>query len=72
MKKRNIAFSTVLFVAALPMAMSGCDREISHSSRTTTKSDGSVKTEEKTVKKAPDGTIIKEETEKSKTPPNPP
>jgi hypothetical protein len=54
-----------------PLALGGCDREISHSSSTSVKSDGTVKEKEKTVTESPDGTITKEETQKRTAPANP-
>jgi len=71
MKNRSIVYFAVASVLALPFALAGCDREMSSSSSKTTKSDGTVKTEEKSVTKSPDGTVTKEETSTTKTPTSP-
>ena len=61
----------VLIAAALGLScmLTGCDREVAHTEKTTVKSDGTVKTKETTVKQAPDGTVTKEEKEKQINPP---
>ena len=59
MKNHNV----VIYVAASVMALSfltvGCDREVSKSTRTSVSSDGTVKSQEKTVTQSPDGTVTK-------------
>ena len=68
MKNRPIVFFAIAAALTLTFVLAGCDRQVSSSSSKTTKSDGTVKTEEKTVSQSPDGTITKEETKKSTTP----
>jgi hypothetical protein len=68
MKNRMIATVPAAAALALSLALTGCDREISHESSTSVKSDGTVKQSEKTVSKNADGTITKEETKKTSTP----
>jgi hypothetical protein len=58
-------------VLALSISLTGCDRTISKSEKTSTGSDGTVKKEEKTVTRSPDGTVTKTE-ESSKTAPERP
>lgn len=71
MKNRPIVFFALASTLALPLALSGCDRQVSSSSSKTTSSDGTVKTQEKSVTESPDGTVTKEETKKSTTPTKP-
>ena len=52
-------------VLALSFLFAGCDRQVSHSESSSVSSDGTVKSKEKTVTQAPDGTVTK--TEESKT-----
>lgn len=71
---KNLMNSCVLIIAltGLTCCLSGCDREVSHTEKTTVKEDGTVKHKETTVKQAPDGTVTKEESEKNiKPPPQP-
>jgi hypothetical protein len=56
---------------ALPLVLGGCDREVSHTSTTTVKSDGTVKQKETTVRESADGSVTKEETKKTSTPNTP-
>lgn len=71
MKNRTNVLFAIAAVLVLPLVLAGCDREISSSSSKTTKSDGTVKTEETTVTASPDGTVTKEETETTTTPTRP-
>jgi len=67
---RNQAFVlfAMAFALSLPFALARCDRQVSSTSSETTKSDGTVKTQEKTVTVSPGGTVTKEETKKTETP----
>jgi len=51
--------------------LAGCGREVSKTEDTKVKSDGTVKSKEKTVTENPDGTVTKKETEKSTAPEKP-
>ena len=65
MKNRMTVITAATSALALSFLLVGCDREVSHTESSSTSSDGTVKTKEKTVKQAPDGTVTK--TEESKT-----
>lgn len=54
-------------VLALSCLLVGCDRQISHSETSSTSSDGTVKSKEKTVTQSPDGTVTKSEESKTTT-----
>ena len=58
-------------LVGVPIAVCGCDRELSHSETTAQKSDGTVKHEETTVKEKPDGTVVKEQEKSVNKPANP-
>ena len=51
--------------------MVGCDRTISKTESSSTSSDGSVKSKEKTVTQSPDGTVTKTEETKKTAPTKP-
>jgi hypothetical protein len=65
MKSQIISWASVAVVCG---ALVGCDRTISREEKTDVKSDGSVKTSEKTVTEKSDGTIEKKEETKKTTP----
>jgi hypothetical protein len=72
MKYRQIVCFAFASALALPLVvLAGCDHEVSSSTSTTTKRDGTVKSEEKTVTKSPDGSVTTEEIKKTTTPANP-
>lgn len=71
MKHRSIVSLAFASALALPLVLAGCDREVSRTSSKTTKSDGTVKSEEKTVTKSPDGTVTTKEETKKTTPSSP-
>ncbi len=71
MKSRTLTCVALVSALAMPVLMTGCEKEVSSSKSKTIKSDGSVKTEEKSVTKSPDGTVTTKE-ETSKTPPTNP
>jgi uncharacterized lipoprotein YehR (DUF1307 family) len=57
----------------LPLLMVGCgDREVSHTESTSSNSDGTVKSTEKTTTQSKDGTVTKKEETKKTTPPEKP
>ncbi len=65
MKKHMIGFCRFTSGLALSLLLVGCAREVSHTESSSVSSDGTVKSKEKTVTQAPDGTVTK--TEESKT-----
>lgn len=72
--KQNIVVGIAAATCALALSflMVGCDRQVSHTESSSVSSDGTVKSKEKTVTQAPDGTVTKtEETKKTTTPEKP-
>jgi len=65
MKNCKVMFLAATSALALSFLVVGCDRTISKTESTSTSSDGTVKSKEKTVTQSPDGTVTK--TEESKT-----
>lgn len=65
MKKHMIGICRFTSGLALSLLLVGCAREVSHTESSSVSSDGTVKSKEKTVTQAPDGTVTK--TEESKT-----
>ena len=61
---------TALLVLA-SIGFVGCERTLSHSEKTSTSSDGTVKSKETTVTEKSDGTVVKKEETKKTTPANP-
>jgi hypothetical protein len=76
MKHKITNLTAVICVAAsaltLPFLLIGCDREVSHQETSTVKSDGTVKSNEKTVTQSKDGTVTKTDESKKTTPPDKP
>ena len=70
MKNRIVVMCMAMSALALPLVMSGCSQEVSKTTSSSTSSDGTVKTDEKTVTKAADGTVTKTEESKKTTPPS--
>ena len=72
--KKNLMVGICAATSALALSflMVGCDRQVSHNESSSTTSDGTVKTKEQTVTKAPDGTVTKTEETKKTTPPEKP
>ena len=70
MKNKIVALCMVMSALALPLVMAGCAEEVSKTTSSKTTSDGTVKTDEKTVTKAADGTVTKTEESKTTTPPS--
>jgi hypothetical protein len=69
MKNRIFVISAATSALALSFLLVGCDREISKTESSSVSSDGTVKSKEKTVTQAPDGTVTKTEESKKTTPP---
>jgi protein involved in sex pheromone biosynthesis len=69
--KHNIVRIGAIAVLGTSFLLAGCEREVSKTEDTKVKSDGTVKSKEKTVTENPDGTVTKKETEKSTAPPKP-
>ena len=57
---------------ALSLTLVGCDRQVSSQTKSSVSSDGTVKTQDKTVTQSPDGTVTKTEDTKKTTPPEKP
>jgi len=64
---RMVLVCAAVSVLALSCLLIGCDRQISHSESSTTSSDGTVKSKEKTVTQSSDGTVTKSEDSKTTT-----
>jgi len=58
---RIVILFAAVSISALSGLLTGCDRQISHSETSSTSSDGTVKSKEKTVTQSPDGTVTKTE-----------
>jgi hypothetical protein len=69
MKNRVVVACVAMSALALSFVLVGCDREVSSTKSSTVSSDGTVKSKEKTVTQAPDGTVTKTEESKKTTPP---
>ena len=65
MKNCKVVMCVATSVLTLSFLLVGCDREVSKTKSSSVSSDGTVKSKEKTVTKAPDGTTT--ETQESKT-----
>ncbi len=59
MKNRMTVICVATSALALSLLLVGCDREVSKTTSTSVSSDGTVKSNEKTVTQAPDGTVTK-------------
>jgi hypothetical protein len=68
MKRSTILFCAAASILALSLLSGGCSHEVSRSSKTTVRSDGSVKQNETVVTQSPDGTVTREETTKRSNP----
>ena len=70
---KNCKLVTLTATAALALSflMVGCDRTISKTESSSTSSDGTVKSKEKTVTQSPDGTVTKTEETKKTAPTKP-
>jgi hypothetical protein len=56
----------------LPLLLVGCDRQVSHTESTSSNSDGTVKSTDKTTTQSKDGAVTKTEETKKTTPPEKP
>lgn len=75
MKNKIVIRTAVICVATAALTgflLVGCDREVSNTKSSSESSSGTVKTKEKTVTQAPDGTTTKTDESKSTTPPEKP
>ena len=72
MKNHKIVTCVAMSALALSFILVGCDRQVSSEKSSSTSSDGTVKTKDKTVTQAPDGTVTKSEETKKTTPPEKP
>ncbi len=70
MKNRMGVFCVATSVLALSFLLVGCDRQVSKTKSTRVSSDGTVKSTEEAVTKAPDGTVTKKTEESKTTAPN--
>ena len=70
MKKSNVVISVGISVLALSFLLVGCDRQVSKTESSSVSKDGTVKSREKTVTEAPDGTVTKTDESKSTSPSN--
>ena len=68
----HMAVICVATAALMGFLLIGCDREVSNTKSSSESSDGTVKSKEKTVTQAPDGTTTKTEETKKTTPPEKP
>ena len=57
---------------ALSFLLVGCERQVSSETKSSVSSDGTVKTQDKTVTQSQDGTVTKTEETKKTTPPEKP
>ena len=71
-KNRMAVICVAMSALALSFLLVGCDREVSHTKSSSESSDGTVKSKEKTVTQAPDGTVTKTEESKKTTSPEKP
>ena len=71
MKIYMTVISTATSALALSFLLLGCAREVSHTESSSVSSDGTVKSKEKTVTQASDGTVTKTEESKSTAPSKP-
>ncbi len=71
MQRSKIVFLALASALTVPLFLGGCDREISRTSDTQVKGNGTVKEKETTVTQSPNGTVTKEQTESKTTPQNP-
>ena len=72
MKNYITVMSVAISALALSFLLVGCDRQVSTDKSSTTSSDGTVKTKEKTVTQSSDGAVTKTEETKKTTPPEKP
>ena len=66
-----VGICAAISAVALSFLLVGCDRQVSHTESSSVSGDGTVKSKEQTVTKAPDGTVTKTEETKKTTPEKP-
>jgi hypothetical protein len=71
MNNRMTVIRIATSVLALSFLLVACDREVSKTKTSSVSSDGTVKSNEKTVTQAPDGTVTKTQESKSTAPNRP-
>jgi protein involved in sex pheromone biosynthesis len=69
--KQNIVKLAGIAILGISFFLAGCEREVSRTEDVKVKSDGTVKTKEKTTTENSDGTVTKKETQKTTTPDKP-
>ena len=69
--KNRMIICVATSALALSFLLVGCDREVSKTTSTSVSSDGTVKSNEKTVTQAPDGTVTKTQESTSTAPKKP-
>jgi uncharacterized lipoprotein NlpE involved in copper resistance len=72
MKKQIVVTCMAMSALAASLLLIGCDRQVSSENKSTVSSDGTVKSQDKTVSQSPDGTVTKTEQDKKTTPPQQP
>ena len=73
MKKHMLVICVTVFAFASTFMLVGCrDRKISETKSSSVSRDGTVRSKEKTVTQAPDGTVTKTEESKKTTTPDKP
>ena len=72
MKNCKVIFLAATSAVALSFLTVGCDRTVSKTESSSTSSDGTVKSKEKTVTQTSDGTVTKTEETKKTSPPDKP
>lgn len=72
MKNKLTITCVAMSALALSFLLVGCDRKVSSETKSSTSSDGTVKTQDKTVTQSQDGTVTKTEDTKKTTPPEKP
>ena len=71
MMNRMMVVCVATSALALSFLLVACDREVSKTTTNSVSSDGTVKSNEKTVTQAPDGTVTKTQESTSTTPNKP-
>ena len=71
MKNRMTVICVAMSTLALSFLLVACDREVSKTTTSSTNSEGTVKSTEKTVTQAPDGTVTKSQESKTTVPSKP-
>ena len=71
MKNRIVVIGVAMSTLALSFLLVACDREVSKSTSTSVNSEGTVKSNEKTVTQAPDGTVTKKQESTTTVPAKP-